>query len=193
MIALYGDGGHAVSIGGAVDVSLRVSDATYNSSNAGRYEWCVAIGDNQTRSRIAKKLALEGERFTSIVAPSAVVLSSVPEGTCVLHRAVIEPGCEIGKHSIINSGAVVCHNSKIGDYTHISPGATICGGVTIGDGVWVGAGSTVKEKVRIGDGSVIGAGSVVVSDIGENVMAYGVPCRIIRELEKVHYGTGDAR
>lgn len=35
--------------------------------------------------------------------------------------------------------------------------------------------------VTIGDNVVIGAGSVVTKDIPSNVIAYGNPCRVIRE------------
>ena len=36
--------------------------------------------------------------------------------------------------------------------------------------------------MTIGEGSVIGAGSVVTRDIPSNVLAVGVPCRVVREL-----------
>ncbi len=36
--------------------------------------------------------------------------------------------------------------------------------------------------ITIGDNSVIGAGSVVTSDIPANVVAYGVPCHVLREI-----------
>lgn len=35
--------------------------------------------------------------------------------------------------------------------------------------------------VTIGDNVVIGAGSVVTRDIPSNVIAYGSPCRVMRE------------
>lgn len=38
--------------------------------------------------------------------------------------------------------------------------------------------------VTIGDNSVIGAGSVVTKDIPANVMAYGNPCRVAREINE---------
>lgn len=55
--------------------------------------------------------------------------------------------------------------------------------ITIEDGVWIGAQVVVLPGVRIGKNSIIGAGSVVTKDIPENVVAYGVPCRVIRNLD----------
>lgn len=54
--------------------------------------------------------------------------------------------------------------------------------ITIGDNVWVGAGVHIMGGVTIGRNSIIGAGSVVTKDIPENVIAAGVPCRMIREI-----------
>ncbi|MBL7482335.1 maltose acetyltransferase domain-containing protein [Escherichia coli] len=54
--------------------------------------------------------------------------------------------------------------------------------VTIGDNVWIGSHVVINPGVTIGDNSVIGAGSVVTKDIPPNVVAAGVPCRIIREI-----------
>ena len=54
--------------------------------------------------------------------------------------------------------------------------------ITIGDDVWLGAGVIVCPGVTIGQGTTIGAGSVVVRDIPANVVAAGVPCRVIRIL-----------
>ena len=54
--------------------------------------------------------------------------------------------------------------------------------IRIGDDCWLGAGVIVLPGVTIGKGSVIGAGSVVTKDIPENVVAHGVPCRVIRPI-----------
>ncbi len=54
--------------------------------------------------------------------------------------------------------------------------------VRIGRNVWVGSGVQILPGVSIGDNSVIGAGSVVTNDIPANVIALGVPCRVIREI-----------
>ena len=48
--------------------------------------------------------------------------------------------------------------------------------------VWIGAGVIINPGVHIGRGTVIGSGSVVTKDIPANVVAAGVPCRVIREI-----------
>lgn len=54
--------------------------------------------------------------------------------------------------------------------------------VHIGDNVWIGANTVILPGVTIGDNSVIGAGSVVTKDIPANVVAFGNPCKVSREI-----------
>lgn len=54
--------------------------------------------------------------------------------------------------------------------------------VQICDDVFVGAGAIICPGVTIGEGSVIGAGSVVTKDIPPHSLAYGNPCRVVREI-----------
>ena len=61
--------------------------------------------------------------------------------------------------SIINTKAVVEHDSKISDFVHISPSATLTGAVTIGEGTHIGAGAVMIPNVQIDEWSVIGAGA----------------------------------
>lgn len=93
-------------------------------------------------------------------------------------------------------------NIYVGDYTMIGPNVTIAtaghpiypplrekqlqynADVHIGKNVWLGAGVVICPGVTIGDNSVIGAGSVVTKDIPDNVVAYGNPCRVAREINE---------
>lgn len=54
--------------------------------------------------------------------------------------------------------------------------------VTIGRNVWLGANVTVLPGVTIGNNSVIGACSLVTKDIPANVVAFGQPCKVYREI-----------
>ncbi len=53
--------------------------------------------------------------------------------------------------------------------------------ITIGDGVWFGTGVVVLAGVTIGDGTIVAAGAVVTQDLPANVIAGGVPAKVLRE------------
>lgn len=53
--------------------------------------------------------------------------------------------------------------------------------VVIGNDVWIGGGTIIMPGVAIGDNVVVGAGSVVTKDLPGHVIAYGAPCRAMRE------------
>ena len=109
---------------------------------------------------------------------------------------------EVGENFYANYNLVVldCAKVTIGDNAFIAPNVGIYtaahpiiaeqrskGGeyalpITIGNNVWIGGGVQICPGVTIGDNTVIGAGSVVTKDIPSNVVAAGVPCRVIREI-----------
>jgi len=54
--------------------------------------------------------------------------------------------------------------------------------IHIGDNVWIGGNTVVLPGITIGNNVTIGAGSVVTKDIPDNLLAYGNPCKIIRQI-----------
>ena len=54
--------------------------------------------------------------------------------------------------------------------------------VVIADNVFIGSNVKITKGVKIGTNSVIANGSVVVNDIPDNVVAGGVPAKVIRVL-----------
>ena len=140
----------------------------------------VSIGSNAIRKSIVEKLSGE---FGTAIHPSAIIspTAKVGEGTVVMQGSIIQSDTIIGRHCIINTKASIDHECVIGDYAHISPGSILCGNISIGEGTWIGAGSIIIPGVKIGKNSIIGAGSVVVKDIPDGVVAYGNPCKVIRE------------
>ncbi len=54
--------------------------------------------------------------------------------------------------------------------------------VYIGDDAWICGDVTILPGVKIGKRTVIGAGSVVTHDIPDGVLAFGNPCRVIRNI-----------
>lgn len=56
--------------------------------------------------------------------------------------------------------------------------------ITIGDNCWIAGNVTILAGAVIGSGCVIGAGSVVAGKIPDNSLAYGNPCRVVREISE---------
>lgn len=54
--------------------------------------------------------------------------------------------------------------------------------IVIEDDVWIGARCQILKGVHIGARTIIAAGSIVTKDIPADVLAGGIPCRIIRDL-----------
>ncbi|MBQ7198180.1 MAG: sugar O-acetyltransferase [Selenomonadaceae bacterium] len=61
-------------------------------------------------------------------------------------------------------------------------GYQYCKKIVIEKNVWLCSNVTVLPGVTIGENSVIGAGAVVTKDIPANVVAMGVPCRVVRKI-----------
>lgn len=57
--------------------------------------------------------------------------------------------------------------------------------IKVGNNVWFGAGVQVMPGVTIGDNVVIGGGSLVVKDMPSNSIAFGNPCKVVREITEV--------
>ena len=132
------------------------------------------------------------------------LLGAAGDGIYLEPPAHFAYGCNtfIGKNFYANFNFQVVDDGEmhIGDDVMIGPNVLICvtghplyheyrlGGtqfslpIHIGNRVWIGAGAMIMPGVTIGDNSVIGAGSIVTKDIPANVLAYGSPCRVIREI-----------
>ena len=108
----------------------------------------------------------------------------------------------LGKNAYVNFNCTFVDDAQIyiGDGTMIAPNVTIIAAshpvsprlraegygcnrpVYIGKNVWIASNVTILPGVHIGDNSVIGAASVVTKDIPANVIAFGHPARIYREI-----------
>lgn len=139
-------------------------------------EFIIAIGDNKKREEISHSPNL---KFYTAIHPSAQIGLDVEiqEGTVVMANVCINSSARIGKHCIINTGAIIEHDNIIEDFVHISPNATLGGTVKIGESTHVGIGSIVKNNITICKNCTIGAGAVVVKNIIEEGTYVGVPAR----------------
>jgi len=79
----------------------------------------------------------------------------------------IEDDVEIGPFSCLLSESTI--DSKLGK-------------IVLKEGCCIGTHSTIMPNVTIGKNSIVGAYSFVNKDIPDNVLAYGVPCKVIKLL-----------
>lgn len=86
----------------------------------------------------------------------------------------IGDGCLIG-HCVVLATLNHDHNPEKRQNLHHKP-------IRIGNGVWIGANVTITAGVTIGDNAIIAAGAVVTKDVPANMIAGGVPARIIKSI-----------
>ena len=87
-------------------------------------------------------------------------------------------GITFGSNIEIGPGTVIVSaNHDLDNYSIAKKNTSI----TIGNNVWIGANCIILPTVSIGDNVVIGAGSVVTKDIPANTIAFGNPCKVIKE------------
>ena len=84
------------------------------------------------------------------------------------NNVIIEDYVQIGSHCSIYSVSTI-------DYKE--------GEVILKKNCKIGTHSVVMPGVTIGENSVIGAFSFVTKDIPDNVVAYGVPAKVVRKLD----------
>ena len=159
-------------------------DALASAHQNGVTNLIVAIGDCDARLEAARFAVANGFTLATAIHPSAVIAASarVGNGTVVAANAVVNPGSTIGENVIVNTSASIDHDCTIGDGVHISPRVCLAGSVNVGEASWIGAGATVVDGRTIGRRSIVGAGAVVVRDIPDDVVAYGVPARVVRRI-----------
>lgn len=101
----------------------------------------------------------------------------------------INSGCRFQDQGgiTIGDGALIGHNAVLATLNHdIDPQKRSTmhpAPITIGKDVWIGANVTVVPGVDIGDGAVIAAGAVVTQNVPPNVIAGGVPAKVLKKIE----------
>lgn len=130
-----------------------------------------------------KKHSIGKQSYVNLVHSSAVKSVSVnhKSGLMMEPQTVVAAFSELGFGVTIKRSASVGHHNKLGNFVNINPGAVLSGFVEVGEGTVIATGASIVHNVKIGKHTVIGAGSVVTKDIPDGVIAYGNPCKVVRE------------
>lgn len=107
--------------------------------------------------------------------------SSIGYGCLVNSMTSVAAHTQIGNFVSINRNVSIGHHVVISNYVSINPGCNIAGHVTIGEGSTIGIGTQIVDGVKIGKNTIIGAGSIVTRDISDGVIAWGSPCKVVKE------------
>ena len=181
-IFLIGKGGHAKS---CLEALGPYRDKATLITTEELYKWTiedylfVAIGDNHARCKWVKK-ADPAAIFGRIVHGASVIHGDYGIGVFIGALAYVGPDSKVGNFAIINTGAILEHDSVLDDGAHMAPRSVACGHVEIGARTLVGAGAVIRDHVKVGKDCVIGAGSVVTRNVPDNTTGWGVPFKIMR-------------
>lgn len=133
----------------------------------------IGIGQikiSQNRINLFTKLKSKGFTLPLVISPESYVSphSKLGEGSIVMHGAIINAGVTVGNNCIINSKALLEHDSRIGDHCHISTGAILNGNTSVGSGSFIGSGAILKEGTQVGLNALVSMGSVLRKNIADD-------------------------
>lgn len=143
-----------------------------------------AIGTAKIRRQIWVNLKNCSQiRPATLVDPTVIIGkdSEIGAGCILCAGTILAIGVNIGAHCIVNLGCILGHDAVMGNCCTVHPRADLSGNVKVGACTDIGAGAIVRDEVTIGQNCIIGMGSLVTRDIPPGVVAYGTPCRVIRE------------
>jgi sugar O-acyltransferase (sialic acid O-acetyltransferase NeuD family) len=163
-----------------LDFSIKVFD----NINIEDYEYyTLGVYQPKHKIKLLETLSPKLNRFVNVIHDGLDIskTSTLGRGLLINSKVSIAAHTTIGDFVSINRHVSIGHHTTIGNYVSINPGCNIAGNVSIGDGTTIGMGANIIDGIKIGKNTIIGAGSVVTKDIPDNVVAYGSPCKIIKE------------
>tara|TARA_B100000212_G_C27328441_1_gene513461 strand:+ start:605 stop:1255 length:651 start_codon:yes stop_codon:yes gene_type:complete len=206
-IIIIGTGGHAASITNVALSSAMNIEAYVDDNKAGKQidgikiiskqecidiyqnsNFAIAIGDNSVRERVFNefKLEIRNAKFPPLIHSSSVIgiNSKVGEGSVIMPNVNVGPNSKIGMFCILNTSSSIDHDCHMNSFSSLAPGVVTGGNISLGIRSAISIGASVKHGICIGDDVVIGANSYVNEPVKNNVVAYGVPCRFVRDRTK---------
>jgi len=190
-LALFGNGGHAREVAAQLnkEVTFFVDDEFSNESakpisdfKPENYLMMVAVANSKEREKIVKRLPSNTKYFT-FVHPTVLSMDNnieIGEGSFIGAYSILTTNIKVGKHSILNRGNQIGHDTLIGDYFSAMPGAIVSGNVILGENVYMGTNSSIKEKIQVCSNVTIGSNATVIKNIIIGGTYVGVPSKKIK-------------
>ena len=143
----------------------------------------ISFGSMRWRKPVFEYVSSHGWEAINVIHPDAVVspTAKIGKGVLIECGCLITPSPIIGNNVVVNTGSQVNHDNIIEDHVYIASGVILSGGVTIGNNTLLDDGVIVTLGRKVGCNSLIGAGAVVTKNIHDGMVAYGNPCKEVRE------------
>lgn len=159
----------------------------------------IHIGDNVVIDDFAT-LDAKGSSNTGIRIGDNVIVSRGVVFSCKNGNLQIGNDCTFGFNTLIQavdeSNVVIGNDVLVAAFVYIigcgpygteqldvpfkKQGIVSKGGIRIDDNVWVGSGVQIMDGVNIGTGAIIASNSVVTKSVEGNVVAAGMPAKMIK-------------
>ena len=168
-----------VPIGDQDDVPAYLGTDDEFITSGSRADIVIAIGDPNTRKRLAIRYETCNFSAVSLVHPRSIVGNSslYAQGVVISALATITANVRIGQYVHVDRAAQIGHGCILGDFSTIHPAAVLAGEVRIGECATIGTNATVLPGLHIGNHATIGAGAVVTKDVAPGAKVAGVPAR----------------
>jgi len=188
---LFGYGGHAREVMSQIGIKMDcyVDDNYVNEYTLpiSKFDPCeseimITVAEPKDREEIVKKLPKETKYFT-FIHPTVLIMDNnieIGEGSFIGAYSILTTNIKLGKHTLLNRGNHVGHDTVSGDYLSMMPGAIISGNVTLGNRVYMGNNSSIRQKITICDDVIIGLNAGVVKNINESGVYAGIPVKKIK-------------
>lgn len=187
-IYIYGASGHglvcedvAKNMGYKECIFLDDNKGLKFQSNLPKYDFFIAIGNNEIRKKIYQKILENGFKIVNLIHKSALISpsASIEEngGILIMPYVVVNARAKIEKGVILNTSSVIEHECVVGEFSHVSVGAKCAGNVKIGKNCFLGINSCVLPNLSLADSSILGGGATLVKSQNEKGVFVGVPAK----------------
>lgn len=145
---------------------------------------CLRVGKNSTVGFFPSPFFLSGYGYFDLRQEESAI--EIGDDVMINNNAtLIADGAKI----TIGNRTIIGYNLSIytSDFHNLQPDRRIgnsyeCHDVLINENVFIGSNVTILKGSVIGKNSVIANGSIVTGKIPENVIAGGIPCKVIKNI-----------
>lgn len=140
-----------------------------------------SIGDVQTKIKICKSLKAKGAQFITLIHKNSSIglNTKIGEGSIIDEGVHIDPDVTIGEQCLLQTQAIIGHDSVIEDFVRIDTHCSLVGGTIVKRGACIYTHAMINHNVVIGEDAVVGACSFVMKKVKSGTTVFGVPAKPI--------------